>query len=199
MNDFTEKGFRLQPLFNNSLVKYRGNILFYKNWVEKGIESVKDIIHPNENRILSLQELQNNIGQNRANIIFQYNAIMNAIPRQWLQWIQAGLREEEIQQSDASILNRKLKEIRMHMQQKKEKVTPTASSFWVRKLGYITDRDAWSRAKQVTKETRLKVLHWKILHNIYPTNILLNKMNIEETNKCSYCNDIVDFIEHFFL
>ena len=51
----------------------------------------------------------------------------------------------------------------------------------------------WSIAFRATKETRLRVLHWKILHNIYPTNILLCKMKIKE-NKCTA---VVDYIEHF--
>ena len=50
----------------------------------------------------------------------------------------------------------------------------------------------------VTKETRLQVLQWKILHNIYPTNILLCKMKVRDDQMCSYCNDVVDYIEHFF-
>ena len=53
-------------------------------------------------------------------------------------------------------------------------------------------------AHEVTKESRLRELHWKILHNIYPTNILLSKIGVTETNKCSYCTNEIDFIEHFF-
>lgn len=53
-------------------------------------------------------------------------------------------------------------------------------------------------ARNTTKEVRLLELHWKITHNIYPTNILLQKMKVRDTNRCSYCNDEVDFIEHFF-
>ncbi|XP_076468368.1 uncharacterized protein LOC143299124 [Babylonia areolata] len=37
-------------------------------------------------------------------------------------------------------------------------------------------------------ETRLKEVQWKILHNIYPTSILLHKMEIMENNKCSICD-----------
>ena len=50
----------------------------------------------------------------------------------------------------------------------------------------------------VTKETRLLVLQWKILHNIYPTNILLYKMKVKYDQMYSYSNDVVDYIEYFF-
>ena len=67
-----------------------------------------------------------------------------------------------------------------------------------RKFDFEIDLDTWSRVKVVTKETRLKVLHWNILHNIYPSNIMLNKMKVTENNKYALCPDKVDFIEHFF-
>ena len=36
------------------------------------------------------------------------------------------------------------------------------------------------------------------LHNIDLTNILLCKMKVRDEQMCSYCNDVVDYIEHFF-
>ena len=50
-----------------------------------------------------------------------------------------------------------------------------------------------------TKEVKLIVLQWKILHRIYPTNYLLNKMKIKQTNICEHCNmNSIDTIEIFF-
>ena len=51
---------------------------------------------------------------------------------------------------------------------------------------------------EATKEVRLTELQWKLLHNIYPTNILLSKMRVRENNKCTYCPWEIDYIEHFF-
>ena len=48
-----------------------------------------------------------------------------------------------------------------------------------------------------TKETRLRTLHFKIVHGIYPTNILLQKMGIKEHNTCDMCHDL-DTLTHFF-
>ena len=47
-------------------------------------------------------------------------------------------------------------------------------------------------------ETRLKTLWWKIVHNIYPGNYLLNKMGLSNTDKCNYCNEIDDTAHFFF-
>ena len=74
---------------------------------------------------------------------------------------------------------------------------PCSISFWKRKLDVNILNTNWSVAYKSTQETRLRLLHLKIMHNIYRTNILLCKMKVKEQNKCSYCND-VHFIEHFF-
>ena len=75
---------------------------------------------------------------------------------------------------------------------------PCAKGFWSRKFGLEVDEHIWSIPSLVTKETRLRVLQWKILHNIYPTNILLCKMKVRDDRMCSYCNDVVAYIEYFF-
>ena len=49
-------------------------------------------------------------------------------------------------------------------------------------------------AHESTKETRLILLHFKFIHSIYPTNILLNKMGLATTKQSTERNDI----EHAF-
>ena len=70
--------------------------------------------------------------------------------------------------------------------------------FWQKKFGFILKEEEWNTAWKTTKETRLRVLQWKILHNIYPTNIPLNNIDVGESGKCTFCPDIIDNIEHFF-
>ena len=71
-------------------------------------------------------------------------------------------------------------------------------AFWNRNFGIELNKDIWTIANQVTKEVRLRELHWKIIHNIYPTNITLKKMNIRPSDKCCICPNETDYIEHFF-
>lgn len=73
-----------------------------------------------------------------------------------------------------------------------------AAGFWKRKFNFDVTVNIWTIAMQATKETRLRLLHWKIIHNIYPTNIMLQKMKVRDDNKCSYCRDVVDYIDIFF-
>ena len=73
-----------------------------------------------------------------------------------------------------------------------------ANGFWSRKFGLEIDEHIWSVPSLVTTETRLRVLQWKILHNIDPTIISLCKMKVRDDQMCSYCNNVVDYIERFF-
>ena len=61
----------------------------------------------------------------------------------------------------------------------------------------VNIQDYFSIAHECTKETRLTLLHFKFIHNIYPTNILLNKMGLVTANNCLWCSG-VDYIEHAF-
>ena len=58
-------------------------------------------------------------------------------------------------------------------------------------------KDMWSIPWRSTKETRLRALQFKILHNIYPAKLLLEKMGIAPDSLCQICK-VQDFTEHFF-
>lgn len=65
-------------------------------WQQKSIERVKDIINVTENRLLSFNELQNKIICNKANILFEYNALLNALPCNWKQWILIATEKQHV-------------------------------------------------------------------------------------------------------
>ena len=195
--------FQNQLLWNNSLVLYKHKTLFFPEWKNKNIERIKDIVNVNESRLLTVEELQNILIQSPANTMFDYNAVINAIPKQWRDWISVQNNHTHIelkQECEVTKYNTKPRNILKIIQEQKHPnsvVKPCATGFWLRKCGVNVDDKVWLIPHLVTKEVRLKELQWKILHNIYPTNILLHKMKVTDDNKCYICRD-VDFIEHFF-
>ena len=191
--------FKMQHVFNNDLIRYKGNILFFPKWRNKGIEMIKDVIHPKDKRFLSLAEIITLIGQNSAELIFEYNAMINAIPKKWFEWLgEKGQYLYTRPICEAKLYNVKPKQIKKILNTKTQTITPTACRFWQNKFGFELNEEVWQTAWKTTKETRLLVLQWKILHNIYPTNIMLSKMKVRENDKCTYCPETVDYIEHFF-
>ena len=93
------------------------------------------------------------------------------------------------------ILKLKNKEIRNIIGDKE--TTICGRGFWRRKLD-IDILDHFKVAINSTQESRLRILHFKILHNIYPSNILLFKMKIKDSQQCDFCGGI-DYIEHMFI
>ena len=68
----------------------------------------------------------------------------------------------------------------------KSKKTPVCSiGFWKHKFGIDVER-YFGNAIRACKETRLRLLHFKVLHNIYPTDILLRKMKIKNTDMSDF-------------
>ena len=210
MADISSADIRKQTIWNNMLVKFKGNILFFPAWKSAGIENISDIIANNENRLMNAQEIMQKMENNHPQILFEYYALLNAIPDLWVTWIQSD-RSHRIDtncsletEPDKTLLNTQgntIKDVTRFLRNKDERenpIKPCAHAFWLRKLNFELNEETWLLAHKTTKETRLRELQWKILNNIYPTNILLHKMKIVENNKCSICKDEVDFLEHFF-
>ena len=53
-------------------------------------------------------------------------------------------------------------------------------------------------AFNVTRDTKVQSLQYRIIHRTYPCNYWLSKWNHDISNKCSFCEDI-EYLEHHFL
>ena len=128
---------------------------------------------------------------------FQYNAVFNSIPAEWR--VRSGVNQivEPTLFWDKNLLLLSTKDIRRQLTGLNYS-QPCSVGFWSRKFSYDLDSRTWMISYSCTKETRLLVLHWKLLHNIYPTNIMLKKMNVRNSEMCSFGCGEKDYIEHFF-
>jgi len=80
-----------------------------------------------------------------------------------------------------------------------EEAQPCASNLCENKLNVDISSTDWESIFRSTQKPRLRVLQRKILRSIYPTNILLNKMGIANSDKCSACHSCdKGYTEHFF-
>lgn len=187
-------------LWNNNNIKYRNNNIHIDEWIRKGITNLKDILDDRGN-VIPFNEIEDKIGR-KANRILEYNAVRTAI-EQVRQNNRLILREEETVLSQNFVIENKtlfkltVKDFRELING--QATTPCAVGFWKRKLKQDITEKHWQLAAHSTRETRLRVLQWKILHNIYPTKILLFRIGKADTNICDACNTgETDYIEHFF-
>ena len=184
-----------QCLWNNPHIHYQNNVLYFKNWALKGISTITDILNEN-NEIKTYDEICNTLTRS-ATLFLQYRVVYTAVT--------SFLHRHTIDQDNGQGLlvlfnNKQLFTSRSFSEYLKNAMynSPCSITFWKNKYNIDLDKTYWLIAQNSTKEVRLKELHFKLLHNIYPTNILLSKIGISPNNKCAYCLDQLDFIEHFF-
>ena len=180
-----------QPIFNNQNITYNKKNIFCPSAIKKGIFSVKDIC--NGGSLISLDEFRQKFGHSPS-LTLEYWLMSNAIPRDKLQRDQADIQGIMFKGIPLGDIGRK-----KFLALIRKEECAHSQNFWKRKLDISQFNETrWMIARECTTETRLRVLHWKILHNIYPTSILLNRMGIRESNRCQSCQE-VDYVEHFFV
>ena len=183
-----------QCIWNNTFIRYQNNVIYFSEWAKKGITIISDIIQ--NYSILPLSDIENIVGRSPS-LHLQYQVVHGAISN--------FLRQHPIDKNDNTqyqiyFNNQCITSARaiQTLLCEKHYSVPCSTTFWLNKFNILVDKEHWLLAKEATAESRLKELHFKILHNIYPTNIFLFKIKITNSNKCSYCPNTVDFLEHFF-
>ena len=78
---------RTQHLFSNDLIWYKGKVLFIPKLQSKGIQIINNVIHPDEKRLFFLVEIRALLGQDSADAIFEHSALVNAILKQYFEWL----------------------------------------------------------------------------------------------------------------
>ena len=194
-----------QPLFFNKNISYKGKHLFFHKWVKSEVKFVFQFME--HGRWNSKNEVEEKINR-YPNLHFEYYALINGIPPRWLDSLtsnaEAVLSHQKINTVDVlrANLTKSLKLLDHSNNILRQKLTGEnieicGRNFWNRKNNYDINPN-FKMAKLATNESRLRLLHFKILHNIYPSNILLKKMGIKNSDLCEYCKER-DIIEHMFI
>ena len=181
-----------QVIWNNDRIRFKHNVLFWKSWCNK-FNYVGDLFV--DDSFATLDQAKNSLGKN-ATVHFQYFALFNALPADWRFPQVEDWHINEPMFCKEKVSQFSTKSVRINLVKKREK-TPGSVSFWRRKFHDVDVMPYFALLYNCTRETRLRTLQWKILHNIYPTNILLYKMGKTNSSDCNYCG-VRDFIEHFF-
>ena len=192
----SEDGNKLrQCLWNNHNIVYNNKVIHFVNWAEKGITFVDQLLR--NNVILTLDEIGQLVGRT-ASLPLEYIVVRNAV----LAFIRNNPAYQTQNYQNVNLIFNN--NVFCHSRQFKSflidhhYLPPISNRFWLNKFGVHLNEKYWQLSFDTCKESRLRELNWKVLNNIYPTNILLHKMGLAQTNKCSSCPDLIDFVEHFF-
>ena len=182
-------------IHNNKHVKFKGKILFQKRIIDKNIVRIKDMLQMGS--IIPFNIYCEKIGQNADNLL-TYNVLYNAISK----IIREPQFSYDSRTDDAILINDKnvYKMSRKDIYKCLTNIGNPDKNFdhWRRNYNVSIGEEHWRNIFECTKEPKLQTLQWKIIHNIYPTNVLLNRIGLSHTEKCLFCQE-TDNIQHFFM
>jgi hypothetical protein len=137
--------------------------------------------------------MRNKVGHS-STVLFEYNAVVSALSKRETSEKLSDISDIDNNLRIPQISSSKLIRQKLALSAYSE---PSCVKIWEKKIGVTLSPSMWSAAFLSTKEERLRLLQWKIIHRIYPTSILLNKMGLKDSTSCAHCKE-TDSIEHFF-
>ena len=182
-------------IFNNINISFKNKPLWSPECIKNNVIRIGDVLL--NNRLMSYTQFIERYPAMKYPMV-PYNIIANAVRN-----IVGELEHGENEQRNNFIINfggRVVGSIgrKQFLNMIKISSVPYVLQLWKNKLEVDINNAQWMSAINATTETKLRTLHWKIIHNIYPTNILLSKMKVKENQNCEWC-DCTDFMEHFFV
>ena len=186
------------PIFNNSLIKFKQQVLFNQRCIKQNIIFIRDVL--DHGVVISFRAFSASL-DSPAESMMTYNVIFNALKKYSLQFI------SEIDDGSSERYSTTL--FRGHETGGIGRRTfynlircpkiESVKGCWLDALPITeNDSDIWCVARLCCSETRVLELQWKILHAIYPTAVLLNKMKIKDNELCEFCGER-DTLLHFFV
>ena len=197
-------------LFNNKEKLIEGKPLFLRDWFNKGILSIQDLLDDAGN-ILSYQEFNNKYSC-KSNFL-QYYQVISAIPKDLLNKAKLSdpIKKElystedftiQLNESTQLVLNKaKTSDFYKLLNVKTHTAEHTGPRRWNENLSMHMNEDSWRKAfislKNLCKETKLREFQFKLIHRIIVTKKELCRFGIKPDDDCLYCGE-KDSVDHSF-
>lgn len=132
--------------------------------------------------------------------------VINAIPSGILQLLKGQFRRQETEKVDFTLLISGInimshhcnnKHIRNHFF-KKRKITPRGKFLWTFYFSDINWKITWLLPYKFAISNKIKEIQYKIIHNIYPTNLYISRFVKNIDVKCVFCNAEEETLKHLF-
>ena len=170
------------PIFLNDSIRYKGKTVFDTKWVKRGFKFLHQLLDC-QRKVIDFNHLPQEL-KALPDCLFTFNALKNAIEK-----------SERLKGLDLNF--EKLQKIsNVHLRNildQGEQYEINGRLFWLRKFGFDI-HSYYISSLQCIKETKLKVLLFKIYHKILPTKVMLKKWKLSDTEHCD-CGE-KDLIEH---
>ena len=190
-----------QILWLNSEIRIGKKVFFWKKWYKYGIVYFKDII-TEDMELMGFPEVKEKLHENFR--WFEYYKLISAIPNKWKNTLKICHADDMPQGPDDvfSILGKPFcnKTIREKMLQKVYVLPNRIIEKWnnlVPNHNYDWS-DIFHLAFKCAIDSKTRNFQFKFLHRIIATNDFLYKLQIIESNLCTFCGVEIETLEHVF-
>ncbi len=181
----TIKDISHKNLWLNKYITIDNKIIYWTKWEKTGIHRIKDIVNIN-NIPLTYNAIVNKY--NLKTTFLDSLQLQKTIPPNWFIAIKNTNKVSNLNNENEITINGTIKKISK---------TFCKYFYWHNVFPQFPaiNNDFWKITIQHYKKTRLKTLHYKIIHNTIACNQWLKRIKIKESDTCSFCN-LTDDIPH---
>ena len=197
-----------QCIWHNSNIQKDHKCIFYKDWKDKGIEYIQDLLSK-EGSILTKSEIESKYHMKCKRL--DYESLAHAIPKPWKTELKKykSINLNYHVHKECKVTNG---EIKTNVEGISTKLLywhllssvaqrPTSENKWNEKLDFVIDEPMWKciySNYKFASDTILKNFQYKITHRIMACNYNMRIWKIRDDNQCEECKEI-DTIEHMLV
>ena len=155
---------KTEPIWNNKHIQFKSHCRFYSSWCKAGLAYLQDLW--TDGQFIRYENVEQRIGTN-GRLLFQYNALINALPERWKVEIENNAHEATASKDVITEIGPLSKLPNKTVRNFFDKLTNheiCAAHFGKRKLD-LNVEDYFNIAHECTKESRLRILHFTFIHN----------------------------------
>ena len=176
-----------KTIFNNKNILHHNKPMLISRWLNTGFKYLNQLVI--NGTLKTYEEVKTEVGA-YGGLLLDYMAVHKAVNK-------SGINLLLITPTLSNIILPALpNKVLRRIIASERSTSLNCTNYWLRKM-QIDISKYFCNGVASTKESRLRLLHFNIIHNTYPTNFLLKKMRIKESDKCDFCQE-QDFLDHFF-
>ena len=198
--DITPEGIMKQSIWLNNNLKISNKTIFYQKWCDAGIYFICDLLDENSEFLT----LENFCTRYNLDVNFlEYHSVIHMIPNTWKELIANSEKITQVTNENYEYVKKNKKSCQYFCQKfvNRHAVRPSKQEEkWDRDLN--TNIENWEMLYTMpfkcTKNNKLLMFQFKILHRTLATNAVLHRYGLKETHMCDFCNETKETICHLF-
>ena len=201
LQDQNEQDLSKAIVWNNKFICVGGRSVYFGNLAEKGILRMGDLISDNNQFIVKSNHKLRELNISPLDF-FRLTSVIDAIPAEWREWLTTSapivgnepfnLHDEiKLSFNGKSVLLETVVSKTVYKELRNRIITPPTAQ-----LNFNTLFINFYRSSLNTKSRKFQ---YKLLNRCLVTNSFLSKIGIVSSPACSFCGEMSESLEHFFI